>query len=358
MVVYLSVSIALLLLGLAYESVNSITRVKYNKVLPATVFTIPSFILLFIISAFRGDFTTDYKNYTGLFDLYNRYSFKDLLYAGFQNEIGYIYLNKIIGIFTDDALYFFMITTFVILFSFFHHFKKHSVNIWLSILMFATVESYYASFNITRHIFAVAIIFVGSKFLYERKFFKWVLVVVLATLFHKTSIIMILFYFILNFRIKLKNWSMIVIGSAIVIFFFDNIVNIAQQYFYEQYTDSSYGMWGQAITNIVLPVAFLIFSLLNLNKLDSNDTKHRIWFNAGVFYAIFNIFALQVEIVERLGRFFAPYSLLLIPFLFSKMKDKYLRFIYVMVLIALLITYNYVILSDSVFDPYYFIWDK
>lgn len=106
MVVYLSVSIALLLLGLAYESVNSITRVKYNKVLPATVFTIPSFILLFIISAFRGDFTTDYKNYTGLFDLYNRYSFKDLLYAGFQNEIGYIYLNKIIGIFTDDALYF------------------------------------------------------------------------------------------------------------------------------------------------------------------------------------------------------------------------------------------------------------
>lgn len=358
MLVYLSVSIALLLLGLAYESINSITKVRYNKVIPVATFTIPSFILLFVISAFRGDFTTDYKNYTGLFDLYNRYSFSELLTAGFQNEIGYIYLNKIIGLFTTDALYFFLITTFVILFGFFHHFKKYSVNLWLSVLMFVTVGSYYASFNITRHIFAVAIVFIGSRYLYERKFFKWVLVVLLAALFHKTAIIMIPFYFILNFRIKLKNWVIIVIGSAIVILFFDNIVDFAQQYFYEQYTDDSYGMWGQAVTNIVLPVAFLIFSLFNINKLDPENNIHRIWFNAGIFYAFFNILALQVEMVERLGRYFAPYSLLLIPFIFSKMQNKHLRFVYSMVLIFLLILYNYVILSGSVFDPYYFIWEK
>lgn len=358
MAIYLIVSLSLVLIGLAYESLNAITISKYNKKTPAYFFIIPSFFILFYISTFRGDFTTDYKNYSNLFQLYNKYSFSELLNARFQNEIGFIYINKIIGLFTEDVIYFFAVMAFVILFCFFIHLTKYSVNVWLSVLMFVTAGSFYASFNITRHIFAVAIIFIGSKYLYERKFFKWTLVVILATLFHKTAIIMIPFYFILNFRIKIRNWVLIAIGSVVVILLFDNIVIIAQQYFYEQYSDNSYGMWGQAITNVVLPVAFLIFSLFNIKKIDSNNATQRIWFNAGIFYAFFNILALQIEMVERLGRFFAPYSLLLIPFLFSKMKNKHLKVIYMMVLIAMLILYNYVILVDSVFDPYYFIWDK
>lgn len=358
MIIYLSVALLLVIFGLYYETTSTIAESKSLKKLPIFFFTIPSFVILFILSAFRGDFTTDYKNYTDLFYLYNKFSFIELYKANFQNEIGFIYLNKIIGLFTNDAIYFFIITTLVILFGFFHHLKKYSVNVWLSILMFVTAGSYYASFNITRHIFAVAIIFAGSKFLYERRFIKWVLVVLIATLFHKTAIIMIPFYFILNFRINIKNWLLIITGSVAVFLLFDNIVDIAQQYFYEQYTDNSYGMWGQAITNIVLPVAFLMFNLLNIKKLNPENITHRIWFNAGIFYAFFNILALQIEMVERLGRFFAPYSLLLIPLMFSKMQNKNLRVIYMMVLIIMLVLYNYVILSDSVFDPYYFIWDK
>lgn len=358
MTIYIIVSISLVFLGLSYESLNSMTLSKYNKRIPSYFFIIPSFLMLFFISTFRGDFTTDYKNYTNLFGLYNRYSFTDLLNAGFQNEIGFIYFNRILGIFTDNVIFFFAIMTFVILFGFFHHFKNYSANMWLSILMFVAAGSYYASFNITRHIFAVAIVFVGSKFLYERKFFKWLLVVILASLFHKTAIIMIPFYFILNFRIKIRNWVLIAIGSVITILLFDSIVDFAQQYLYEQYTDESYGMWGQAITKLVLPIAFLIFSLFNIKKLEPDNIMHRIWFNAVIFYAFFNILALQVEMVERIGRFFAPYALLLIPYFFSKMKNKYLRFLYMMILIFFLILYNYVILADSVFDPYYFIWDN
>ena len=356
--IYLIVSLSIVLLGLAHKSLNSMTLSKYDKNTPSYFFTIPIFLLLFFISTFRGDFTTDYKNYTSLFNLYNKYSFSELLTAGFQNEIGFIYTNKIIGLFTDDVIYFFAIMSFFILFGFIHHFKKYSVNIWLSVLMFVTAGSFYASFNITRHIFAVAIIFAGSTYLYQRKFFKWVLVVILATLFHKTAIIMIPFYFILNFRIKIRNWILIALCSAITILLFDNIVQFAQQYFYEQYSEDSYGMWGQAISNIVLPVAFLIFSLFHLNKIDSNNTMHRIWFNAVIFYAFFNILALQIEMVERLGRFFAPYILLLIPYIFSKMKNKYLKITYMTGLILILVLYNYIILSDSVFDPYYFIWDE
>ena len=360
MTIYLVISISLLFMGLLYEVMNSTTTKLYRRGTPKLFFIIPSFILLFFISTYRGDFTTDYINYSNLFHTYNYYSFSDIFTAGFYQEIGYVFLNKLIGVFSTNEIYLFAVTTLIILFGFYHHISRYSVNIWLSILMFVTVGSYYTSFNITRQILAASIIFFGSRFLYERKFFKFVLIVILASLFHKTALIMIPFYFILNFRIRFSNIFFVLIGSSLVFYFFQDLLYLLQNLgIYDNYTDSSYGMTGASVANAVLPIAFALFAIIHSKKLDSkNNNMHRIWFNATIFYAVINTLSLQIQMIERLSYFFAPYSLLLIPFLFSKMKDKNLRFIYMMVLIALLIIYNYAILVDSVFDPYYFIWDK
>src|SRR5699024_7917342 len=80
---------------------------------------------------------------------------------------------------------------------------------------------------------------------------------------------------------------------------------------------------------------------------------HRVWFNAGVFYAFFNIFGLKIEMVRRLGLFFAPYLLLLLPYLFSMINNKNLRFAYTVSIIFLFILYNYVFLSIFVFVIYF-----
>lgn len=347
-------------MGLLYETINSTSTDLYKKETPSSFFIVPSFILLFFISTFRGDFTTDYTNYSILFNTYNNYDFLDIFTVGFYQEIGYVLLNRVIGIFTSNEIYLFAVTTFIILFGFYHHISRYSVNIWLSVIMFVTVGSYYTSFNITRQILAAAIIFIGSKFLYERKFFKFLWVVILASLFHKTALIMIPFYFILNFRINLRNIFLISAGSAVIIYFFQDILYILQNFgIYDNYTGQSYGMTGASFANAVLPIALAIFSLFNSKKLDSkNNNTHRIWFNATIFYAVTNTLSLQIQMIERLSYFFAPYALLLIPYIFSKMNNKYLKVIYVIALIAVLILYNYVILADSVFDPYYFIWEK
>lgn len=359
MTTYLVVALLLVVFGLFFESINSATsELSSRKKIPNYFFIIPSFLLLFFISTFRGDFNTDYRNYTNIFHLINNYSLTDVFTVGFNIENGYILLNKLIGMFTDNEIYLFAITTFIILYGFYHQFNKYSVNIWLSVLMFVTAGSYYASFNITRQILTVAIIFMGSKFLYERKFFKYLLVVILATLFHKSAIIMLPFYFILNFRINLRNMFFILAGSVFIILFFDSILAFVQNYAYDNYTEDAYGMDGQRFTNAVLPLALLIFSFFHIKKLENKNTMHRIWFNAVIFYAVFFIIALQVEMLKRIGYFFAPYALLLIPYIFSRMQDKHLRVIYMMVLISALVLYNYITLADSVYDPFYFIWDK
>jgi len=346
-------------MGLWFESINSINEIRNRKRLPNYLFILPSFTLLFFFSAFRGDFNPDYTNYTTIFQLINSYSFIDAFKVGIDIEFGFLLLNRLIGVFSSNVIYLFIITSFVILIGFYHQFNRYSASIWLSVLLFVTAGSFYASFNITRQILAAAIIFAGSKYLYERKFFKYLLVVSLAFLFHKSSLIMVPFYFILNFKVNLRNYSILTIGTIVILYLFKDILVFLQSIgVYDNYTVYAYGMWGQPITKSVLPIAFFIFCLFHVKKLNRESSIHRIWFNAVVFYAFFNILALQIEMVERLGRFFASYALLLIPFIFLKMRNKYLRVAYMTILIFLVISYNYVVLSDSPFDPHYFIWEK
>ncbi|WP_193064917.1 EpsG family protein [Oceanobacillus oncorhynchi] len=359
MTVYLTVNVLIVIFGLYFESINSKADLStYKKRLPNYFFIIPSFILIFIITAFRGDFTTDYTHYSDLFDLYNLFSFSEIFQAELGQEIGYILLSRIIGTFTNNEVYLFIVVSFVTLACFYYQFNKYSVYIWLSVLMFVTVGSLYPSFNIMRQILATAIVFAGSTFLYERKMTKYFLVVLVASLFHTTSLIMFPFYFILNFRLNFKNLTFIFAGSVVLMLFFDNILSFIQQFFYTQYTVDSYGMTGQRFTNAVLPLALFIFSLFNFKKLDSSSTIHRVWFNAVFFNALFSVLSLQVQLVERITHFFSPYAMLLIPFMFSKMKNKHLRFIYIMILVLMLFLYNFTVLSGSEYDPYYFIWDS
>ncbi len=357
MVTYLSVNISIVILGLYFEIINSKAKLShYARKLPNYIFIIPSFFILFFISAFRGDFNTDYRNYTYLFELYNRYDLFDALQSG-RTETGYIFLNRLIGFFTNDPLYLFIIVSFIILVCFYSQFNRYSTYIWLSILMFVAVGSYYPSFNIIRQVLAAAILFSGSKYLYERKLLKYLLVITVASLFHITSLIMIFFYFILNFKFRLKNIMFIFFMSIFLMLFLDNIISFVQIHFYQTYSESSYGMTGASFNSALLPIALLIFSLFNYKKIDFNNNAQRIWLNAVIFYAVFKILGLQVHLIERLSHFFSPYVLLLIPLFFSKMKHKELRIIYIMVLVFMLILYHYIVYSGTDFDPYYFIWN-
>src|SRR5699024_8662706 len=154
---------SLVILGLVFESLNSLTKTNYNKKLPNFIFIIPSFSLLLFVSSFRGDFMVDYNNYVDIFKAINLFGFIESFKSGINIEFGYLLLNRFIGVFTNNPVYLFLVTSFVILYGFYHQFNRYSVSIWLSVFLFVTAGSYYASFNITRQIFAVSIVFVGSK---------------------------------------------------------------------------------------------------------------------------------------------------------------------------------------------------
>ena len=77
------------------------------------------FIILFIFSAFRGDFTADYMGYVQIYDTFSGYSLKQIISRGFGSypEVGYLVLQYFINKLFNDVIYMFMIVAFIILYA-------------------------------------------------------------------------------------------------------------------------------------------------------------------------------------------------------------------------------------------------
>jgi transmembrane protein EpsG len=279
------------------------------------------------------------------------------MFKTYGKEVGYVLLNRLIGIFTDKAIVLILITSFIVVFLYFREIKKDSANVWLSVLLFVTIGQYYISFNLIRQIISAGIIFSGSKYLYERNFKRYLLVILIASLFHKTAAIMLIFYFVLNFKFNFKQLIMVLIGAIGFFLFTDSVLTFIQKYFYAHYTQSGYGMVGFNYKNIVLPVSVFIFMLFHKNYLDTKVAKINIWVNAVTFYAFFNILGIKIQMIERLANFFAPYVILLIPYIIMKIGDKHLRILYLFIFVFLSIAYNYIGFKGTGYDPFYFIWN-
>ncbi|WEV22673.1 EpsG family protein [Clostridium perfringens] len=351
MIVYLIIDFVMLLFAIVMYYDKYRYNIRNNKIFLVII----GFIIIFI-SGFRGNFTADYDNYVNLFNYYNNFNFNQIFSNNFGQEIGYVILNKIIGFFTKNSIYIILIMSILTIYLFLKEFKRYSVNIWLSVLLFITIGAYYTSFNLIRQILAVAIIFSGSKYIYKKNFIKYFIYILTASLIHKTALIMIIFYFILNSRFSIKKLIIILISLIFCINYLDLIIIFIQKYFYSYYTYGKYGMTGFNYKNIVLPISILIFVLIHYYKLDLDNNRINVWINAIIFYAFFSLLGLKIQMVQRVADFFAPYALLIIPLIISKIKDKKIRAIYIFLIVSLSILYNFIVLYGSGYETYHFIW--
>lgn len=346
--IYLLIILLLLISGIIF-------LLKNNKFLKEFSLYIISIILI-IFSGLRGNFTSDYKNYIFLFNFYKKFNLKEIFERKFGQEIGYVLLNWLIQKFTNKPISIILLTSIIVITLYIREIKKESANVWLSIFLFVTIGQYYISFNLIRQIMAAGIIFSGSYFLYERSFLRYCIIIVIASLIHKTSLIMILFYFILNYKFNLKKLCILLIFTILLkekIHFF---LAIIQKYLYSHYVAEAYGMTGISYKNFLLPFGILLFIFFNINLKNYRDDKNlNIWINAAIFYAFFSFLGLEIQMLERFSNYFAPYILLVIPKIIQDKKNKQVRAVLYFFIIIGSIAYNYLSLNNTGYDPYYFI---
>ncbi|MUV37172.1 hypothetical protein JNUCC1_00978 [Lentibacillus sp. JNUCC-1] len=193
MLYYIAVVLsAVMFAGLAQSSKTSLF---FN------VYAFLSFAVLFFTYGFRRFSAIDDSSYIKIFNYVSQDGWFDY-FLNSTMEPGYLILNNIVALFTEDYLYMQLVTSFIPLFLFYYGFKKYRYMISLPTAVFLLSTMLYfqmLSVALVRMFIAISIVFIAFDYIPKRKPIKYFLLIFLASLFHYSAFFMIiLVYFAIN----------------------------------------------------------------------------------------------------------------------------------------------------------------
>lgn len=197
---------SVVLLAVAFASLAEQTKNKliYNFCM------LCSFFVLFFTFGFRDFSAIDDPSYIRIFEEVSHVGW--LEYFKFSTmEPGYLILNQIVSFFTDNYLYMQLTTSFISIFLFYHGFNKYKNIISLPTAVFLLCSMLYfqmLAVGLVRMFIALGIVFIAFRFIPRQQPKKYIFYILLATLFHYSSLFLIfLVYFAINKNILTKKMT-------------------------------------------------------------------------------------------------------------------------------------------------------
>jgi hypothetical protein len=167
-----------------------------------------TFSYMWFIATFREGIGFDYQSYIDIFEQARTGEqslgaiFSNLINGGI--EPGFYLLNRLLALFVHNSVVMYGIYSFLMLVPVVLFIYRYCADVWLSTWLYVTVTFFYTIMNFVRQGMAVSIILLGYKFLREKKTIPFLAIVLLATMFHKTALIMIPVYFLCQLKLTWK----------------------------------------------------------------------------------------------------------------------------------------------------------
>ena len=162
----------------------------------------------------------------------------------------------------------------------------------------------------------------GIKYVEEKKFPEFLVITVIAALFHKTIILFLLIYFIGNKKIDKKYLLQWLAVFGIMLLIKDFVINQIYKFMYSNYIGrygNSNGYERLILFTTILMVATYMYSKMK-SPLENNIIM--ITYNMLLLTILFQIIATSQPIVARIANDFAYGIILLIPNLIENVEDK------------------------------------
>ena len=165
------------------------------------------FIYLFIFTAIRYMVGWDYIHY---YDAV-RYNIDNNIVS--RGEALTVFIVELSRYFKSPLLYF-SINAFIFYFSLYFFIKKFSADHWLSLLLFISFPLFFLnSLSVVRIFTAIALVLYAYNFLVERKFFRYILIVIIASMFHKSALFSLTFLIFSSLQISSIVWFVALAAS-------------------------------------------------------------------------------------------------------------------------------------------------
>lgn len=314
MLVYWIIFGILLYLSLRNYSYTNLVRQKYE------FFCLIYFFLLFSLRSYCvGTDTMGYIiEFENLYDVSYSYIWENM-----RDPIFYFCIKLLNSICAYNIAIFIFIG---LIFCFFvgYTLKRESDNFFLSLLIMMLFRYIDFPLGAMRNGIAIAIAFYALSFLFQKKIFKFLLLVLIASLFHKSLLIYCILYplSLIDFQ-KVSKLSIVVILFLFCIssqFLYSSlfVYMFLDQYSLYQHDDTG----ASKILTCLIVSFFYILLLFNQPSKTEQTRKTNILFICCSLSFIFSVMALINPSFGRISLFFGYAFTLAIPLIVRKMIQK------------------------------------
>ena len=310
-------------------------------------------IVLFciVLIAFRGSTvgidTAAYGREFYMFD------FSSLTDSRYSSERGFMLLNVLLKEAGFDFWVLTLLEALVVMLPATYLIRKYSKNPYLSFFYFIAMDYFCFSLTGMRQAFALGITMIAFEFAQRKKFIPFVLLVLLAMVFHKTAMVFLPVYFISRISLKKKYIFWIIVGSFAVFLMKEPIRTIMRELARIDHKAIDTGGTGMYLFFVAIALVGIVFSKAKWNEKMEGSVFFYMLFCAIAVYPV-----LQYNpTILRLHYYYSVMLIILIPNILDQIHSKIIRYgcgsVFFVVGLYYMFAYP---LQNMGITPYRFMW--
>lgn len=315
-----------------FETGHSI-NVKPNKFL-----ILGALLSLVFVSGLRSNIGDTYF-YKHIYDT-NQFTWE---YITSQKDIGFGILQMLLQKYFSDSqamvLTSALITNVIIVSVLYRYSRLFEV----SLFVYITGGMFLVSMNGIRQVLAAAIIFGATKFLINGNWIAYILIVLIASTFHQSALVLVPIYFIVRYKAWSKATIILLLLSILIVIGFDQfsliLFSAIEETQYGHY--SSFNEGGANIIRVAVNAVPLIIAFLGKDRLREINPSSDFIVNMSILGFVFMLISTQNWIFARFSIYFSLYQLILISWIVKLFNTKSQRFIYLALLFCYTLYYYY-----------------
>ncbi len=331
---------------------NVISRSRKDKTL-----LILSFIVLAGLACFRGpNVGTDTLNYIELYETagYDASGFFIMRYEpGFSMYIKFLYY------FSKSPQILLITSSGFIMYSFGKFINRYSCCVWLSVFVFFCLF-FNSSLNTIRQYIAISILFYAFDAVIKRNKLRFLFFILVAFMFHYTSIVFLIAYPLYNFKIKRNTLSrfsillpiVIIVSLAISITVFSVLRSYGLFNYYSE--DNIYIEGGIKLATILLLLFYSVLMIFPVKawrvtgkvQIINDDQVNKLSFMFGLITLLLLAASLPFNLIDRFTSFFSVYLCILLPNSIYELNKRKIRVRYYSIILVLLMSTFYIVINS------------
>jgi transmembrane protein EpsG len=207
-------------------------------------------------------------------------------------------------------------------------FYKYSHNYFYSVFLFLATTNFTWLMNGIRQFLVVAIIFAATPLIKENKWFKFILIVLLASTIHGTALLMLPVFFFVRSKPWTSRTMLLFVGVLFVLFFTSSFTSILEDVFAETKYEN---IGDKFLTDDgVNPIRVLVFSITTIlaffarNRIPKDDILINIFVNMSLVTSGLYLIAMATSgiLLGRLPMYTQLYQYMLLPYVIDNLFEK------------------------------------